>query len=169
MNSSPSGSARGGNDTLIATSASGDFNFLFGDAFSMEEDARGGNDMLIGGIGNDLIVGDAVEMHDNARGGNDKLWGDPQGAAAGGADVFLFAGAFAKNIVYDFRHADGDKIDLRAYDLFDDISDLVIQAQGGNAKIDIGASLGGPVNTDTITLMGVKTDTLVNDDFIFAP
>ena len=38
-----SGDARGGNDSLTAT---GDYNNLFGDAYSMSGDARGGNDRL---------------------------------------------------------------------------------------------------------------------------
>ena len=60
--------ARGGNDTLIGGANA--INDLVGDARVMYDNARGGNDTLIGGGGeiNDLY-GDAYEMHDNARGG----------------------------------------------------------------------------------------------------
>jgi Ca2+-binding RTX toxin-like protein len=140
----------------------------------MLDDERGGNDVLIGGAGDDLIVGDALGMHPTALGGNDRLWGDPQGAASGGADVFSFTGFFGKDLVFDFRQSDGDQIQLHGYtetngyalDL-DDILDLDVSVLGGNTVIDIGASLGGAANTHTITLMGFD-DPLSNADFVFA-
>ena len=74
----------------------------------MSDNAVGGNDRLIGGTGDDLLVGDARAMSATARGGDDQLWGDPVGAVAGGADTFLFAGAIGQDIVFDFRPDEGD-------------------------------------------------------------
>ena len=84
-----SGSAQGGNDTLIggSNSGSGDGflvrNLLQGDANNMFDDTHGGNDTLIGGNnsgnGNGLVtnglVGDAGAMLGSAQGGNDTLIG----------------------------------------------------------------------------------------------
>ena len=97
-------------DRLTAT---GDGNYVTGDAYSMTGDARGGNDRLIGGKGDDLLVGDAQAMSATARGGDDLLWGDPVCAGAGGADTFLFAGAIGQDIVFHFRPDEGEHLELR--------------------------------------------------------
>ena len=85
----------------------------------MSDNAVGGNDRLIGGTGDDLLVGDAQFMSATAHGGDDQLWGDPIGAVAGGADTFLFAGHIGQDIVFDFRPGEGDHIELRGYGLTD--------------------------------------------------
>jgi serralysin len=41
----------------------------------MDGTARGGNDHLNGGDGNDILYGDAYAMHNNAEGGNDQFTG----------------------------------------------------------------------------------------------
>ena len=132
----------------------------------MSDNAAGGNDRLIGGEGDDLLVGDAENMSATARGGNDLLWGDAHGAGAGGADTFLFAGAIGQDIVFDFRPDEGDQIELRGYG-FADVDDLSIVGAGGGTVIDIGASLGQTADVDTIRLAGL-TEQLTNADFIFA-
>jgi hypothetical protein len=43
--------ARGGNDTLIGANGFQSYNIVFGDAGSMYNDTHGGNDTLIGGAG----------------------------------------------------------------------------------------------------------------------
>ena len=104
----------------------------------------------------------------NSRGGNDQLWGDPQGAAAGGADVFGFAGFFGKDLVFDFRQADGDQIRLNGYGGALDINDLLdnhVSVLGGNTLIDVGAAVGGPANLNTIMLRGFD-DPLDSTDFV---
>jgi Ca2+-binding RTX toxin-like protein len=158
--------ARGGNDTLIAI---GDENTLYGDAEFMSDNTRGGNDLLIGGLGNDLIVGDAATMSSTAQGGNDRLWGDPQGAAAGGADTFLFAGAIGRDIVFDFRPDEGDLLDLLTYGFNPDegstLADLDYSTAGGSTLIDIGTSfLGAAAGAHTIRL--ADHDDLSIDDFV---
>ena len=67
----------GTDDTLILGAGSGPSDpqiSLFGDAFAMFDNSRGGNDTLIGGANaNNALTGDARFMVDNARGGNDTL------------------------------------------------------------------------------------------------
>jgi hypothetical protein len=66
-----SGKDHGTNDNLTGTGGP-----LYGDAFDMIEEARGGNDVLTGAAGlfNGLL-GDAQNMFDHTRGGNDVLIG----------------------------------------------------------------------------------------------
>nr|WP_256577437.1 calcium-binding protein [Pseudomonas sp. R37(2017)] len=67
-----------------------------------------GNDTLIGGVGNDLLIGGT---------GLDKLYG------GAGADTFDFnalnemgLGAALRDVIGDFKHSEGDKIDLSTLD-----------------------------------------------------
>ena len=65
-----------------------------------------GNDTIVGGPGADMIVGGA--RRDTLTGG-------------GGADRFVYAGAVdlapgKADVIKDFSHADGDRIDLSAFD-----------------------------------------------------
>jgi Ca2+-binding RTX toxin-like protein len=74
---------------------------------------HGGADLMWGRGGNDWLYGDAG--HDYINGGVGKDWltgGD-------GADEFIFAragdsgvGAYLRDVIKDFSHAEGDKIDL---------------------------------------------------------
>jgi Ca2+-binding RTX toxin-like protein len=65
--------ARGGNDYLEGGLGE---NYLVGDSFDMIDDARGGDDHLVGGEALDWMIGDADGlMAGNARGGNDVLEG----------------------------------------------------------------------------------------------
>jgi hypothetical protein len=65
--------ARGGNDTLIGGDGAV-FNFFLADASDMYGNTHGGNDTLIGGANtSNTFFGDTFTMHDNARGGNDTL------------------------------------------------------------------------------------------------
>ena len=72
------GSSQGGNDTLQvspnSTASAG--NYLYGDAISMLDHARGGNDLFIGRNGiNTIAYGDAGSMSGSALGGNDTVQG----------------------------------------------------------------------------------------------
>ena len=141
-----SGDARGGKFS--------DANSLYGDARSMYDNAVGGNDQLIGCHGH-RPAGRRCAVHvGTARGGDDRLWGDSQGAVAGGADTFLFAGAIARDIIFDFRPDEGDLIELRGYGLHP-FDDLAITTAGSITMIDIGASLDQTAKVHTIRLVGL--------------
>ncbi|MFJ1291253.1 calcium-binding protein [Paracoccus yeei] len=92
-------------------------NQLSGGAGNDQLDGRGGNDSLLGGAGADSLLGSA---------GNDVLTG---GAGADrlngglGADQFVFLGlgesgvaAAGRDLIQDFSHGQGDRIDLRGID-----------------------------------------------------
>jgi len=96
-----------GNDTLI------------GDGGANELHGGGGNDILVGLAGADTLLGGAGA--DTLTGG---LGVDALSGGAG-ADKFMFAGtdlvgsseaAGNFDVIYDFSHADGDKIDLSGID-----------------------------------------------------
>ena len=79
---------------------------LTGSAFADNLTGNAGSNILIGGAGNDVLTG---------GGGADSLWGGT------GADVFNFAAlgdspAIGRDSIWDFSHAEGDKIDLHLID-----------------------------------------------------
>ena len=88
--------ARAGNDTLSEQGTG--YDKMYGEA---------GNDTLRAGAGNDTLTGGA---------GQDKLYGEL------GADRFVFnsisesARGAARDTIFDFSHAQGDRIDLSAID-----------------------------------------------------
>lgn len=93
------------NDTLVGTD---DADTLYGLAGKDSLKGNGGDDILNGGAGNDILLGGA---------GRDKLTG------ASGADKFVFAGGdfggatkASADVITDFKHAQGDRIDLSAVD-----------------------------------------------------
>lgn len=80
--------ARGGNDTLVGADPL--FNILNGDAGEMHDHTRGGSDHLIGADNSfNFLIGDASTMDGGSRGGNDML--------AGGLDSLneLFGDAYS--------------------------------------------------------------------------
>lgn len=94
---------RGGNDSLKGEGGS---DKLFGGT---------GNDRLDGGTGNDSLTGET---------GSDMLYGGLGGdklSGGAGKDTFVFksvkeSASPARDTIYDFNRADGDKIDLRSID-----------------------------------------------------
>lgn len=98
-------SGRGGNDSLKGETES---DKLYGGA---------GNDRLDGGAGNDSL---------NGEGGDDMLYGGvglgaDKLSGGSGKDTFVFKSVkestpSARDTIYDFNRADGDKIDLRSID-----------------------------------------------------
>lgn len=77
----------GGNDTLSDTAAA------VGDADTMSDHARGGDDILIGGNDRaDALVGDANRMTDHAVGGNDTLVGHAGGQSGLSGDAGEMSG-----------------------------------------------------------------------------
>jgi serralysin len=70
-------------------------------------DGRAGDDTLIGGAGNDVLSGGYGNDTLNGGLGSDEL------AGGGGADHFVFATtAGPGDLIHDFSHAEGDKIDV---------------------------------------------------------
>ena len=111
------GKDHGSNDILTTPvhGGSSGLEFFLGDADTMMDSARGGNDVLIGVNGADqrkVACGDAFMMEDSSRGGNDRIIGGTGGTglqllcgdactlsdnARGGNDVII-GGAGAINI-----------------------------------------------------------------------
>ncbi len=109
-----------------------------------------GNDKLSGGLGNDRLV---------AGSGYDTVNGDE------GADVFVFAAGAGPSatLVNDFRHAEGDRLDMRGLGLADFAAvRSALSADGlGQAVITAG--------DEKVTLKGVAPGSLVESDFLFGP
>ena len=107
--------------------------------------------MLEGQNGNDTLDG---------RAGNDTLTG------GGDTDTFVYGSGYGADVVNDFNHGQGDKIDLHrdqpgCSKSLADVQALATQS-GPNTVINFG---GG----NTLTLNNVTLGTLVASDFVFAP
>ncbi len=103
-----------------------------------------GNDTLDGGLGNDTLAGGI---------GNDTLTG------GAGSDLFAFAGAFGRDTVTDFVHAQ-DKIQI-SKTIFSSISDLLAHTADdglGNTVISADANR-------TIVLLDMLKSELQISDF----
>lgn len=88
-----------------------------GDDGNDELYGRTGNDRLEGGAGNDTLNGDSGNDTVNGGLGSDKLSGGAN------ADTFVFTSisdstvaATGRDMILDFKQADGDRIDLKAID-----------------------------------------------------
>jgi hypothetical protein len=140
-----SGEARGGDDTLTGGPFAGiaaGRDTLIGDAETMLDHARGGNDVLVSGKGTELMYGDAIDLAPTARGGHDR---------------FVFGPENGQDTIGDFRHGE-DKIDLRPLGI-DNFANLDIETSGADSIIHLDA-------TNQITVAN-NTD-LVASDFIFS-
>lgn len=104
-----------------------------------------GNDRLQGGGGNDSLVGDAGADVINGGLGHDTLDGGAgvdRMIGGGGSDVFVLAPSEGRDIILDFRTAQGDRLDLTAFDFsFDELhftqkgtSTLLTVGEGANAE-----------------------------------
>lgn len=126
-----------GADTISGDSGA---NGLFGLGGNDTLDGRGGDDRLEGGTGDDTLTGGL------------------------GDDLFVFVDGGGRDTITDFMSGAGseDRIDLGGVASISNFTDLLAAAVqvGGNTEI----SLGGD---DTIVLLGVNTDTLHQEDFIF--
>ncbi|WP_442796278.1 immunoglobulin-like domain-containing protein, partial [Pseudomonas sp. LF19] len=93
-----------GKDTLLG----GDGNdILFGQGGNDYLDGGKGNDILLGGTGNDTLLGG--EGNDILIGGK----GDDIMTGGSGADTFVWkAGDTGKDVIKDFKAAEGDRLDL---------------------------------------------------------
>ena len=154
-----------GNDNLLG----GDGNdIIFGQGGNDTLDGGKGNDMLFGGSGTDTLIGG--EGNDYLVGGK----GDDILTGGSGADTFVWkAGDVGKDVIKDFKPAEGDRLDLS--DLLqgekgstidnylkittvDGVSTLQVSSEG---KLN---AAGGTANADvTIKLEGVNwSNTTIN-------
>lgn len=150
------GSGKGGNDQVEG--GAGD-DVLFGDAVTMKDKAAGGADVLSGGDGDDWLYGDAQFWTAGTKGGADRLdggagddhliggGGDDRLTGGAGADWFVFAPGSGKDVVTDFVHGDGDRIDLAAFHTGFDRLHWTDTADG--VRLTLGS--------DTVLLQGVHT------------
>lgn len=139
-----------------------------------DDDGRdGGDDVINGGAGNDIIFGQEGDDQITGGAGNDVLYGGT------GADTFIYnAIEDGLDTILDFDITEGDALDLSSllfgYDaLTNDISDFVIATESfGNTKISIDTTGNGGATEsyDLAVLQGVtgldldvavKTDTVV--------
>jgi hypothetical protein len=169
-----SGCAAGGDDHLTSISAGVTFGpgtgvRLRGDAGTMSDHARGGDDTLTShGAPHVLLVGDADTMLDHTRGGNDRLvsgegvdemYGDAINlapTARGGHDTFVFGPDNGQDNIHDFHHGE-DKIDLRALNI-DGFASLDIEATATDSVIHLEGD-----NQITVA----NNTHLVGSDFVF--
>lgn len=99
---------------------------ITGGAWADTIHGNGGNDVLMGGGGNDKLYGGAGNDILNGGAGNDRIEG---GAGIDylfggtGQDVFVFKSVsalgtnpFSTDLIFDFSHKDGDRLDFSAID-----------------------------------------------------
>ncbi|MDG9855321.1 retention module-containing protein [Pseudomonas nitroreducens] len=125
------------------------------DQFNVAGDTRGGNDILEGGAGNDLMFG---------QGGNDKLIGGPGDDimyGGTGADEFIWkSGDTGHDVIKDFSIAEGDSLNLAdllqgALPTADSLSHyLSFSVNSGTTSIAVSPTSGGAA-TQTIDLANV--------------
>ncbi|MCP1622346.1 retention module-containing protein [Pseudomonas nitroreducens] len=125
------------------------------DQLNVAGDMRGGNDILEGGAGNDLMFG---------QGGNDKLIGGPGDDimyGGTGADEFIWkAGDTGHDVIKDFSIAEGDSLNLAdllqgALPNADSLSHyLTFSVNSGTTSIGVSPTSGG-TTTQTIDLANV--------------
>ncbi|MCP8472160.1 DUF5801 repeats-in-toxin domain-containing protein, partial [Pseudomonas triclosanedens] len=123
--------------------------------FNVAGDTRGGDDILEGGAGNDLMFG---------QGGNDKLIGGPGDDimfGGTGADEFIWkSGDTGHDVIKDFSFTEGDTLNLA--DLLQGESEsasslahyLTFSVSSGTTSIGVSPTSGGTV-TQTIDLANV--------------
>jgi len=125
------------------------------DQFNVAGDTRGGNDILEGGAGNDLMFG---------QGGNDKLIGGPGDDimyGGTGADEFIWkSGDTGHDVIKDFSIAEGDSLNLAdllqgALPTADSLAHyLTFSVSSGTTSIAVSPTSGGSA-TQTIDLANV--------------
>ena len=102
------------------------------------------------------------------------MWGDgqvlngvaasptaPTGTVVTGADTFVFAANNGADDIGDFRQADHDRIDVRAWGIHS-LADLTIVDAGADTRIEFDA-------TNSVTLVGFGDPAILQpSDFLFA-
>ena len=157
---------QGGNDWLVAR---GRDSRIYGDAQeTMSGD--GGDDYLHNQGANSLLVGDGQAMNDSSAGGNDvllggkgndTLWGDAQGFTLederAGDDRFVFGKVSGKDVIHDFQQGH-DIIDVQQIG-YTGIGQLTITDDGTNSVVHFHG-------INQVTVLGVTG--LNAADFLFA-
>lgn len=140
--------------------ASGDAAQIGVDTFTNVNAVIGSNfgDVISGGAGADRLNGLGGNDHLDGRGGNDLLTG------GAGADTFVYADGYGADFIADFRHSEGDQIDLTAVSGVRSLADLLAIATSVNDGADTVINFGGG---NTLTLSGVSRASLVASDFVF--
>jgi Ca2+-binding RTX toxin-like protein len=148
--------------------------------FNVAGDTRGGNDLLIGGLGDDILYGQGGNDTLIGGKGNDILYGGT------GKDTFVWQkGDTGADVIKDFSRNEGDVIDLS--DLLSDVADNDLSnylrldtttstlqvsttgqfGAGGTADVTIKVeNAGAPVlsASDTITSLIAGADLVVKHD-----
>jgi Ca2+-binding RTX toxin-like protein len=150
----------------------------------MSDMARGGDDRLSGGTGNDQLYGDAREVSGRVTcgrdvlvggTGDDQLWGDADPGDSDftnvtrGADRFVFAVGSDRDLIVDFED-DKDAIDLRGFRGIEGLGAVGAQARqvGADTVIDLGGAAGRTAGADVLTLADFDRARLDAADFLFA-
>jgi VCBS repeat-containing protein len=121
---------------------------------------------LVGANGPDNLVGTDGADNLNGYGGNDTLSGGlGNDTLTGGADAdsFIYANGGGADVITDFSHAQGDKIDLTGVDNVFSLADVLALSSGTTSTV---INFG---NGDSLTLNNVAPGSLVASDFVFAP
>lgn len=156
----------GGNrdDTIVGDG--GDNNLLGGDGDD-ELSGRGGIDNIFGQAGADMLFGNGGQDFLDGGASNDTLeggTGNDNSFGGAGGDVFVFAGSFDNDQIFDFDvNQAGEKIDLSGVSSirnFNDLRNNHLTDNGVNSTIDDG-------NGNTILIFGVIESDFTAGDFIF--
>jgi hypothetical protein len=159
LNPTLSGKLHAKNQTLVGTDNQN--NFIIGDVDNIMHDAKGGNDVLIGGSNSsstfvvNLLLGDARFTIDNAKGGSDYLiGGSSSGSGFTANDLFGDAqhlqeaaqlGSFAQGgndvLIGGSNSGSGTLMNH----LWGDAENMFYEAQGGNDVLIGGDSTGSGV------------------------
>ena len=165
----PAAAARGGNDRLVSTYASG--SAMAGDATLMAGLGHGGNDTLLGGDGSDTLWGDAGEMRDQSIGGNDVLAGGKgDDVLWGDAGTFTSTGARGTDRFASRRRAAATRSVTSRPARTGSVSALGITSTAGFSSFtDDGSSTTIVFSAgNQVLVTGVTTAELTATDFIFA-
>jgi Ca2+-binding RTX toxin-like protein len=124
---------------------------------------QGADTVLDGGVGNDTLAGAAGDDTLDGAAGDDQLTGGAGNdliTGGSGADVFIFKVDDAADTIADFTIGT-DLIDVSDHGIAEFANLTIADDVNGDAVINLG-------NGDELTLIGVPTASLDQDDFEFA-
>jgi hypothetical protein len=133
-------------------------------------DFRHANSVVIDlaqGLASNLAISDTLANIQNVIGSNENdriIFGTASGDATGGlgADTFIYRPGDGNDVITDFTHTQGDKIDLSAFSFVQSLQDVKLAASQQSADTVIALPGSG-----SLTLQGVTLSTLSNGDFLF--
>ena len=151
-----------GDDTIYGADRARSMDFLYGDEGADTIYGRAGTDVIYGGDGADTIYGGAGDDKIVGGAGDDTLTGGT------GADTFFFWEGHGTDTIKDFSTAEGDKINLIAFDktiTWDQVSAKITTVTDPNddtvvtgVQIDLSDWGGGTVILDGITSVSDLTE-----------